>query len=341
MFLSNGVKVMAKNRNKTDKKEETKGNVIILPEKTETAKEAEKRLPVKKGEASTPEKTNKTDGAANNNAITESVKSEKEERREETKSDFPELYALSTLLNEEVGKVKEDCLFSGIKKFTSRLGKVVVRYNVTDGELYKLAVNSETLGLKETAVSPAYIPAVAKALKKSERDMCVSALIDFPFGENSFAAKMAGLKESVKLGVDEATVFMPAILVGKDNKKIFIKQLKKISRAFRKNAGAAFNATELKEEDVKTVTKAAEKAGLAHLLFAFGDVSESEAEEKFSAILKNRSDKVKVKILCNVKSADAVSKLYKSGAECVLTPFADEIGAELIERFGIKSVKLL
>ena len=229
MFLSNGVKVMAKNRNKTDKKEETKGNVIILPEKTETAKEAEKRLPVKKGEASTPEKTERKNAAEEKTLSDYEPREEGKERADGAKSDFPELYALSTLLNEEVGKVKEDCLFSGIKKFTSRLGKVVVRYNVTDGELYKLAVNSETLGLKETAVSPAYIPAVAKALKKSERDMRVSALIDFPFGENSFAAKMAGLKESVKLGVDEATVFMPAILVGKDNKKIFIKQLKKIS----------------------------------------------------------------------------------------------------------------
>lgn len=330
---------MAKAASKEKRK--TENDVIILPEKTETAKEAEKRLPVKKADASAPEKTERKNAAEEKTLSDYEPREEGKERADGAKSEFPELYALSELLDEDVDRVKEDCLFSGIKKFTSRLGKVIVRYNVTDGELYNLAVNSETLGLKETAVSPAYIPSVAKALKKSEKDMRVSALIDFPFGENSFAGKIAGLKESIKLGVDAATVFMPAILVGKENRKTFNKQLKKISRAFRKNAGAAFNAAELKEEDVKTVTRAAEKAGLDHLLFAFGDVSEREAEEKFSAILKNRPDKIKIKILCNVRSADAVSRLYKAGAEYVLTPFADEIGAELIERFGIKSVKLL
>ena len=319
---------MAKNGDKKEKKGK-KPDVIILPEKTETAKEAEKRLPV--------EKEGKKD-------LSEDGGTKKEENgtdKEKVKNDFPELFALAELLNEEVGEVKEDCLFFGIKKFTSRLGKVVVRYNLTDGELYKLAVNAEMLGLTETAVSPAYIPSVAKALKKSEKDMRVCALIDFPFGENSFGGKIAGLKDAASAGVDEATVFMPAILVGKDNKKVFIKQLKKVSRTFRKRSGVAFNAAELTGDDIKTVTKAAEKCGLSHLLFAFGDISETEAEERFADILKTRSDKVKVKILCNAKTADAVSRLYNLGAECVLTPFADEIGAELIERFGIKKVKLL
>ena len=48
----------------------------------------------------------------------------------------------------------------------------------------------------------------------------------------------------------------------------------------------------------------------------------------------------KVRVLANVDSAEAVSELLKLKADMVLTPYADEIGKTLVERFNIKSVKL-
>ena len=37
---------------------------------------------------------------------------------------------------------------------------------------------------------------------------------------------------------------------------------------------------------------------------------------------------------------EAVMELFKMGAETILTPYADDIGEELLKRFKIKCLKL-
>lgn len=338
------------------------GKVIILPEKTETALREEESF----SETDTAlQPFGGQNGGGDKNAV---IKAEKEDYSEDTlpavkderKSDKPEkekasakkkggkskkterndIAELALLLNEDEGKVRDDCLFSGIKKFTEKLGKVIVRYDLSDEELLRLAINSQTLGLKETAVSPAYIPSVAKAVKRSKENMVVSALVDFPFGENAFSAKIAGVKESVSSGVDEVSVFMPAMSLYKENKKQLSKELKRIAAAYKKHAGVAFSAENLSEESILAAAKAAEKAGLNHVLFAFGESDEDSIKRKLSAVMKSGTA-LTLKVLGNVRTAEGAAKLFRMGAELVLTPYADEIGDELLKSFEIKSVKLI
>lgn len=324
--------------------ENSAGESILLPAKTATATEnenAENTLLSACGEEFSPAE----------NLPVKAEKAEERNKPEKTKASkkkdvkgkstiTDDVTELALLLNEDEGKVRDDCLFSGIKKFTEKLGKVIVRYDVSGDELLRLAINSQTLGLKETAVSPAYIPAVARAVKRSKENVTVSSLIDFPFGENAFSAKLAGVKESVLAGVDEVSVFMPAISLYKENKKQLGKDLKKIAKAYKKHAGVAFSAENLSEENILIAARAAERAGLNHVLFAFGESDEDDIRRKLSAVMKSGTA-LTLKVLGNVKTAGGASKLFKMGAELVLTPFADEIGDELLKRFGIKSVKLI
>lgn len=343
------------------------GKVIILPEKTETAMSEEgvssENRVLQNGEKNSAsyEEDNREQ-----NAVIESEEGAGYEKShlpaecEKNKNDKPEkekasakkkggkgkkterndIAELAILLNEDEGKVRDDCLFSGIKKFTEKLGKVIVRYDLSDEELLRLAINSQTLGLKETAVSPAYIPSVARAVKRSKENMIVSALVDFPFGENAFSAKIAGVKESVSSGVDEVSVFMPAMSLYKENRKQLSKELKKIAATYKKHAGVAFSAENLSEENILAAARAAEKAGLNHVLFAFGESDEDSIKRKLSAVMKSGTA-LTLKVLGNVRTAEGAAKLFKMGAELVLTPYADEIGDELLKSFEIKSVKLI
>lgn len=339
----------------------TNGGVIALPEKTDTAiendaingQEGEKngRAIIKSGDDKKPAKKTRAEKKAEKKGENLPVKAEtlpEDEKDKNSKKkngknkaeETDDIRELAALLNEDEGKVRDDCLFSGIQKFTEKLGKVIVRYDISGDELLRLAINSQTLGLKETAVSPAYIPAVARAIKRSKENMTVSALVDFPFGENAFSAKIAGVKESVAAGVDEVSVFMPAMSLYKENKKQLAKDLKKIAKAYRKHAGVAFSAENLSEENILNAARAAEKAGLNHVLFAFGESDEEDIKRKLSAVMKSGTP-LTLKVLGNVRTADGAAKLFKMGAELVLTPFADEIGDELLKRFAIKSVKLI
>lgn len=339
----------------------TNGGVIALPEKTDTAiendaingQEGEKngRAIIKSGDDKKPAKKTRAEKKAEKKGENLPVKAEtlpEDEKDKNSKKkngknkteETDDIRELAALLNEDEGKVRDDCLFSGIQKFTEKLGKVIVRYDISGDELLRLAINSQTLGLKETAVSPAYIPAVARAIKRSKENMTVSALVDFPFGENAFSAKIAGVKESVAAGVDEVSVFMPAMSLYKENKKQLAKDLKKIAKSYRKHAGVAFSAENLSEENILNAARAAEKAGLNHVLFAFGESDEEDIKRKLSAVMKSGTP-LTLKVLGNVRTADGAAKLFKMGAELVLTPFADEIGDELLKRFAIKSVKLI
>ena len=51
-------------------------------------------------------------------------------------------------------------------------------------------------------------------------------------------------------------------------------------------------------------------------------------------------DKTKINVLANVESVNAVKQLIMLGAQDIMTPYADDIGKKLIEKFNIKGIKL-
>ncbi len=268
------------------------------------------------------------------------IKKCKEIESNQAPLDFDPFALLAQILDTTAETIKEECVLFQIRKITSRLNKVVVRYNVTSAEMEKIFLNANALKLGGLSVAPIYLSMCAKQAKKhSLHDIPVGAVIDFPFGESSFKGKLANVKESVKIGADKFTVTMPSMLFTEENSKELKKQVRKLGNNYKENAGIVVNATDLSEDKIKRAVKAVSKSKLGYIIFAFGEATLNEVKNKLEVINKYKSYK-KVGVIANVDSVEAVSQLIKLAVDYILTPYADLIGKDLFEKFKIKSVKL-
>ena len=244
---------------------------------------------------------------------------------------------LGNLLNESAETVIDKSVFDEIKRFMKRVGKVTVRYAVSEKDFLCAVKNCKILSVSEILAAPTYLDGYKKAVNKSGVEgQKISALIDFPFGESLFKSKITDIKNCLKYGVDGFVVVMPVASV---NTGEFKSQIKKIGKITSRDTGVAFSAGELSEEDVKTILKAAEKSEVKSVTFVFGDATEQIIREKAAFIKKYRGKK-EIRILGNVLAAEGVAILTALGADKVFTPYADEIGKELVSRFKIKCVNL-
>ncbi len=282
------------------------------------------------------------DGYSQNGLVAvENSLSETAEKKIRKGEDFSAFNALANLLNTSVEKIKDECCLFQVRKLMSKLGQVIVRYDVSDAKIGKIIKNCLNLEVSEVLVSPAYLEACLKQTNKHKlQSQNVCAFIDFPFGESSLKGKLTDLRNSVNFGVDGATVMMPNVLLSQDKIKVFKKQAKKFGKAINKQTGVAVNATDISEDAIKNAIRAVDKTKLSFITFVFGDTPEDQIKSKIKAIYKHKSKK-EIRILGNVCSPEAVMALFKMGVDKILTPYADEIGKELVKRFKIKSVKLV
>lgn len=244
---------------------------------------------------------------------------------------------LGVLLNEDATTVIDKSVFDAVRRFMGRVGKITVRYAVEEKEYLTTVKNCKELSVSEILASPAYLDGYKKAVNKSGVEgQKISALIDFPFGESLLKSKITDVKNCMKYGVDGFVVVMPVVSVSTND---FKSQIKKIGKITSKETGVAFSAGELKEEDVKTILKSVEKSEVKSVTFMFGDATEQTIREKAAFIKKYRGKK-EIRILGNVCAAEGVAILTSLGADKVFTPYADEIGKELVKRFKIKSADL-
>lgn len=267
--------------------------------------------------------------------------SEAKERKVKKGEDFSAFNALAELLNTSVEKIKDECCLFQVRKLMSKLGQVVVRYDVSDAKIGKIIKNCLNLEVSEVLVSPAYLDACLKQTNKHKlQSQNVCAFIDFPFGESSLKGKLTDLKNTLNFGVDGATVMMPNLLLAPEKLKVFKKHVKRFGRAINRQTGVAVNATDLSEDAIKNAIKIVDKTKLSFITFVFGDTPEDQIKSKIKTIYKYKSKK-EIRILGNVCSPEAVMALFKMGVDKILTPYANEIGKELVKRFKIKSVKLV
>ena len=245
---------------------------------------------------------------------------------------------LALLMNKTVREIKEEVFLNQIYNLMSKLSKVVVRYNVSESELEQLFKNAKTLKTDGIMVSPAYL-SVCKRVKNKNKltEVKVSSIIDFPFGESTFKTKVSAIREGKSYGVQESTVMMPNMLLNEQNIKQFKTQCSRIG--WRK-AGIALNATDIDEETLKRAVKAFSKTKISHVVFVFGEEPVDVVIEKLKMICAIVGTK-KVFVLANVDKAETIGELIKLGVEKVLTPYADDIGKELLSKYKIKSINMV
>ncbi len=247
---------------------------------------------------------------------------------------------LATLTGRKKGDLLDESLFLQIKKIMAKVGKVVLRYSITDGEFEKVILNLDTLGADGIILSPVYIPACAKVVKKHGlQSLPITAVVDFPFGESMFKSKIADVKSVDDQGVDAISVMMPVALTAQDKLKMLKKQLSKLASMRKGRVGIALNATDVSSDALSRALKLCEKVGVKRVTLVFGAASVSEVVgvvECVQGAVKN----LRIDVLANVGNAEGVVEISKCKIGAVYTPFADEIGAELLKRFKIKSATL-
>lgn len=250
------------------------------------------------------------------------------------------IFDIASLLNISIGQAKEDCYFYLIQRFMQRIGQVNVRFDLNSGRISDLLYNASVMNTKETLFPPVYISACEKATKKLNIDKNYSVIIDFPFGESVFSNKKIAVGDCVNHGVKSVTVTLPTLLMIPEKLKEFKKQTKKIGVMAEVPIGVALNATDMNDGQIKDALKICEKTRVDFITFIFGDSSREFMIER-TALIKKYAGKKVVNVLANVNDADTVRELIKLDVNTVFTPFADDIAKEIIERFGIKKVKLL
>lgn len=247
---------------------------------------------------------------------------------------------LADLLNITIEQVKDECCLFQIRKLMSKIGKVIVRYDVPEDELERVMFNAGELKIGEILVSPAYIPSLTRHAKKyGLTDKRICALIDFPFGESLFKSKITSVREAIKAGVDGTVIMMPAMLLHGKNVKIFKKQVKKLGRIRKAHAGVALSVMDITDDELKAAFKIIDKTAIENVTLVFGNVSEEELRVKMTAVNALRGKKP-VRVIANVETVEAVQKLTALSVDGILTPFADELGKKLVEKFKVKSVTL-
>lgn len=242
---------------------------------------------------------------------------------------------LASLLNQPIEVVKDECCLFEIRRLMSKLKKVIVGYNLKESELISTLSDCVNLGVGEILASPAYLPILIRQLKRfKEGNTKLECIIDFPFGESVFRAKLHDLKNAVKLGVKGVMVMMPRLLLAPNNLSSFKKQAKTLGKFRKVSVGLVFNGDELNAENLKKIFKVVEKTKLKYIAFHF-DTDDLAFIEKRLELINLYRQKKPIKILANANDIDGVFKLNTISVDQVITPYADLIGQKLIKRFSV------
>lgn len=334
--------VMANNRQKPQRQLQQPENAQLLVENTVVAEVSAEEIKVENQNTSEQVQNIETE-QAQIEIVEPTINNESADKNQQTtceKDDYTDndFENLANLMNSSVRKIKEDLFLNQIYLLMSKVAKIVVRYNVSEVELEQLFKNSKTLKTDGIIVSPTYL-SVCKRVKNKNKltEVKISSIIDFPFGESTFKTKVSAIREGKSYGVQEPTVMMPSMLLSEQNIKQFKKQC---SRLGWKKAGIALNATDIDEETLKRAVKASNKSKISHIVYVFGEEPIDVVMQKLQMICSNKGAK-NIFVLANVDKAETVSEIIKLGVDKVLTPYADDIGKELLEKFKIKSIKMV
>ncbi len=265
----------------------------------------------------------------------EKLENEFEQINEDGNAILKDLAEFARILGTTVKSLKEEIYLLQIRKIMAKLQKVVVRYDMTEAEMEKIFLTAGHYGLGGITVAPAYLPNCIRQNKKSNAGkLKISSIIDFPFGESSLKGKISDVKESIKMGASTVAVSIPSMKLNKENLKELKKESRKFCFASKKKAGIVLNASDINEENYVEAMKVLRKTKLAYIVLAFGDATIEEVKRKLSVITKLGVNK-KLFVLANVEKVESVVEIFKLKVDSILSPYADDIGNDLLKRFNL------
>ena len=247
-----------------------------------------------------------------------------------------DLIELAGFLGVSVKEIREETYLNQIKKIMAKIHKVIVRYDMTESELEKIFFSSGKYGLGGMMVAPVYLSNCVKQNKKSKYpNLPFCSVIDFPFGESSFKAKISNVKESLKAGASSVAVTMPTMMLNSENLKLLKKECKALCKKAKNRAGLVLNASDINEENYLEGMKVLKKTKIAFITLAFGDATMDEVKRKLEVVNKCGVSK-QLFVIANVENLEQAIELTKLNVTRVLTPYADAIGGDLLKRYNLE-----
>lgn len=265
----------------------------------------------------------------------ESVLEEKLIGKEETGlSLYKDFSVFAEIRGKTENEIVVECKMFEIRKVMEKLSVSVVRNDLSEKEKTALIEYALFCGMKSVVASPCYLDSVIAAIKRAKKDMNLISVVDFPFGEASEKSHIADIKDSVKKGVDGIISVFSASLFNSEDFKVTKKRLKKIGKIKGISKYFGVSAIDLNEGGIKRLVKCAAKYPVSGVALLFGDAKENEIAARINEI-KAAGLKKPLTIFASVKDLSGVKFSNSLGADEIITPFAKEIGEELMDKFGV------
>ena len=210
-----------------------------------------------------------------------------------------------------------------------------LKANAKEADIIQLCEEAKHYEFYSVCVNGHYVPLAKELLK--DTDVKVSAVIGFPLGMMSTAAKVFETEEVCKAGADEIDM---VINVGalKDKKFDFVEnEIREIVEAAAKHDAIVKVIMEvcyLSPDEISKATRLAIKAGAAFVKTSTGFGSSNGSAEVVSRIKKMNGSKIKVKAAGGIKDLSTAIKMINRGADRIGSSSSVEI---MQEAFAIKA----
>lgn len=239
---------------------------------------------------------------------------------------------IARLLGKSEEGLKSEFYLFKVKELMKRVG-LRVQSALSQKDLEQKISASKKVGVEEIFLTPFY-HSVVRLLKPSDlKGIKICIAVDYPLGEQSLRQKVIGVKEGCK---NQADYIFCSVAQGSVKLSCFGEEKRKIlksRRACKKPFGIIINAlTEL--DDVQKILKNTEGLRLDSIVIDGTDASENQTIQALTTA-NTFKGKRKLHVLSSVQTAFELSALVDAGADKVYTPFAFNVGQELIAKAQI------
>ena len=262
-------------------------------------------------------------------------KDEEMKTTSQSKKPQTDMIDLAKVLGKTESGMKAEFYVYQIKELMQRVGKIFDTKKVTSADVIESHETLKKFGVSEILVSPIYASECAKAEKKNPTaEVKFGTIIDYPFGESTFKAKMMDVRNSLKSGFNSITVTFPtsAIYLGKANseKSNVIKLAKKCKIPF----GVALSP-DIPIDEMKKLLKAFGNSKISYVTLLLDKLDSVSMFDYFTEIAAYKG-KLKVYAYTSIASVKDLSALIELSADRVYTPHVEAIGRELLEKFDVE-----
>ena len=244
-------------------------------------------------------------------------------------------FSLAGLLGKTESGMKSDFYAYQIKELMQSVGTSLPKGYISVSEIENCYKQTIKYGGKELILTP-YLFKQVKQMEENinGEKLNLSVIVDYPYGESSFKAKLLDVKESIKNGASSVTVVMAKRSVSTANLSTEKAMLNKLTKVGKGKVGIAINL-DIESEDFKKVVKLIDGIKATHVTLLAEDVSLDRIKQAIETLSLKKIDK-KIFVYTSISKVQELSALIETKVNKVYTEHFGKIGIQLEEKFEIQ-----